>query len=69
MTTLVNDPQIRFEVAADPGRLRLLLRSIRRCITRSNRSAAKFFPGAAMMPFMSTGATDSSQLRLHNVQA
>jgi acetylornithine deacetylase/succinyl-diaminopimelate desuccinylase-like protein len=31
--------------------------------------APKFFPGAAVVPLMSTWATDSAQLRLRNVQA
>jgi len=30
---------------------------------------AKEFGGAPVLPFLSTGATDSAQLRLHNVQA
>ena len=33
------------------------------------RASAEAFPGAVVLPFMSTGATDSAQLRLHNVQA
>jgi acetylornithine deacetylase/succinyl-diaminopimelate desuccinylase-like protein len=30
---------------------------------------AKEFGGAPVLPLLSTGATDSAQLRLHNVQA
>ena len=31
--------------------------------------SAQEFGGAPVVPFMSTGATDSAQLRLHSVQA
>jgi carboxypeptidase PM20D1 len=30
---------------------------------------AKEYGGAPVLPYLSTGATDSAQLRLHNVQA
>jgi acetylornithine deacetylase/succinyl-diaminopimelate desuccinylase-like protein len=33
------------------------------------KEAAKEFGGVPVLPFLSTGATDSAQLRLHNVQA
>ena len=32
-------------------------------------ASGKVFPQAVVMPFMSTGATDSAQLRLRSVQA
>jgi acetylornithine deacetylase/succinyl-diaminopimelate desuccinylase-like protein len=66
---LVNDPAIRFEVEpamrepAPPSALDSeLYRSIERAVPA-------VFPGAVVVPFMSTGATDSAQLRLRNVQA
>ena len=66
---LVNDPQIRFEVAPDQGMASPsssvespLYKSIERVVVQS-------FPGAVAVPYMSTGATDSAQLRLRNVQS
>ena len=69
LTKLVNDKQIKFELAADPGSPAppsSLDTELYRSISKVSNS---FFPNAAIAPFMSTGATDSSQLRLHNVQA
>ena len=69
LTKLVNDPQIRFEVqpdaglAAPPSSLESDFYAI---ITRV---ASQEFGNAPVLPFQSTGATDSAQLRLHNVQA
>ena len=66
---LVNDPQIRFEVApasrepAPPSSLESALYQTIERVTPAE------FPGAVVVPFMSTGATDSAQLRLRNVQA
>jgi len=66
---LVNDPQIRFEVAlasrepAPPSSLESALYQTIERVTPAE------FPGAIVVPFMSTSATDSAQLRLRNVQA
>jgi acetylornithine deacetylase/succinyl-diaminopimelate desuccinylase-like protein len=69
LAKLVNDPLVRFEVQPDAG------------IAAPNSSletefyalivkvSAQEFGGAPVLPFMSTGATDSAQLRLHSVQA
>ncbi|HWQ03312.1 MAG TPA: M20/M25/M40 family metallo-hydrolase [Candidatus Nitrosotenuis sp.] len=66
---VVNDPNVRLE--ADPASRQQsppspvdgeLFQTI-------ERVAPKFFPGAAVLPLMSTWATDSAQLRLRNVQA
>ena len=66
---VVNDPQIRFEVQKDAG-LTALPSSIETDLYRSiERTATQVFPGAVVLPYQSTGATDSAQLRLHNVQA
>jgi acetylornithine deacetylase/succinyl-diaminopimelate desuccinylase-like protein len=66
---VVNDPQIRFEIVPNGGGPSppssldsLLYRTIQRVSEQQ-------FPGIVTMPYMSTGATDSAQLRLHNVQA
>lgn len=66
---LVNDPQVRFEV--EPGGVETapsssLTSDLYNTIARV---AAKEFPGAAVLPDMSTGATDSALLRMRNVQA
>src|SRR6516164_6676431 len=63
LTKLVNDPLIRFEAQPDAG------------IAAPNSSIETEFytlivkVSAPVLPFMSTGATDSAQLRLHSVQA
>jgi len=65
----VNDPQIRFEVQRDPG-LNAPPSSIESDLYKSiERSSAQVFPDAVVVPYQSTGATDSAQLRFHNVQA
>ena len=65
----VNDPQIRFEVQRDPG-LNAPPSSIESDLYKSiERSSARIFPDAVVVPYQSTGATDSAQLRFHNVQA
>jgi len=69
MKKAVNDPQIRFEVqpgagiAAPPSSLESEL------YQAISRAAPQQFPGAAVVPLLSAAATDSSELRLHNVQA
>jgi acetylornithine deacetylase/succinyl-diaminopimelate desuccinylase-like protein len=69
LTKLVNDSQIHFEVqpdaglAAPPSSLESdFYATITRVVTQE-------FGSAPVLPFQSTGATDSAQLRLHNVQA
>ena len=66
---IVNDPQIRFQLAPDSGENAppsdpdsALYKSI-------ERVSAQEFPGAITLPLLGTGATDSAQLRLHKVQA
>jgi acetylornithine deacetylase/succinyl-diaminopimelate desuccinylase-like protein len=69
LTKLVNDPQIRFEVqpdaglAAPPSSLESDFYNI------IAKDSAQEFSNVPVLPFQSTGATDSAQLRLHNVQA
>ncbi|MCU1341531.1 MAG: hypothetical protein JWN92_954 [Candidatus Acidoferrum typicum] len=65
----VNDPQIKFKLAPDPGENAPpsdLTSSLYKTI---ERIAPQEFSGAVALPFLSTGATDSASLRLHKVQA
>ncbi|HXM95496.1 MAG TPA: M20/M25/M40 family metallo-hydrolase [Candidatus Dormibacteraeota bacterium] len=68
LTKLVSDPQVRFEMqpdgglAAPPSSLESDL-----YVTISKVASREF--SAPVLPFQSTWATDSAQLRLHNVQA
>ncbi len=69
LSKAVDDPQIRFEIqpaSRQPAPPSLMESSLYQTIERKSLEA---FPGAVVLPFMSTGATDSSQLRRHNVQA
>jgi len=66
---LVNDPQVRFEIepslrpSAPPSSIESdLFRTV-------ERVGPAVFPGAIVLPFMSTVATDSAQLRLRRVEA
>jgi len=66
---IVNDPQVRFEVVQNGG-TPSPPSSLESPLYKSIQQASeKEFPGIVTMPYMSTGATDSAQLRLHNVQA
>jgi acetylornithine deacetylase/succinyl-diaminopimelate desuccinylase-like protein len=69
LTKLVNDSQIRFQVepaSRQPAPPSSIESELYRTI---ERAAPTVFAGAIVVPFMSTGATDSAQLRLRNVQA
>jgi acetylornithine deacetylase/succinyl-diaminopimelate desuccinylase-like protein len=69
LTKLVNDPQIKFEVQQDAG-LAAPPSSLETDLYATiSKVASAQFANAPVLPFMSTGATDSAQLRLHNVQA
>jgi acetylornithine deacetylase/succinyl-diaminopimelate desuccinylase-like protein len=66
---LVNDPQIKFEVAPDqgvPSPPSTLDSPLYQTIERVSGQA---FPGSAVVPYLAPFSTDSAQLRLHNVQA
>jgi acetylornithine deacetylase/succinyl-diaminopimelate desuccinylase-like protein len=69
LTKLVDDPQVKLEVkpngglAAPPSSLESDFYAV------ISKVLVQEFPGATVLPFQSTWATDSSQLRLHNVQA
>jgi acetylornithine deacetylase/succinyl-diaminopimelate desuccinylase-like protein len=65
----VNDPQVKLDAQPDGG-LAAPNSSIETDFYNLiTKVSAQEFAGAPVLPFMSTGATDSSQLRLHNVQA
>jgi acetylornithine deacetylase/succinyl-diaminopimelate desuccinylase-like protein len=65
---LVNDPAVRFEVEPQsrPAPSSSLETDFYRSIVKT---AGEEFPGAPVIPMMSTGATDSAVLRLREVQA
>lgn len=66
---LVNDPQVRLEAGIpviQPAPSSSIDTDLYRTI---GKVGAQVFPGAVELPMMSTGATDSAQLRLRNVQA
>jgi acetylornithine deacetylase/succinyl-diaminopimelate desuccinylase-like protein len=69
LTKLVNDPQIRFEIQPDAGLAATPSSLESDFYTLITKVAAQEFNGAPVLPFQSTGATDSAQLRLRNVQA
>lgn len=65
----VDDPNVRFEVAA-PSRYPAPPSAIDSELFQTIQQVSKqFFPEATVLPMLSTGATDSAQLRLRNVQA
>ncbi len=66
---LVNDPQVRLEVLPNAGLAAPDSSLENDFYVTIGRVATREFGGAPTLPFQSTWATDSSQLRLHNVQA
>jgi acetylornithine deacetylase/succinyl-diaminopimelate desuccinylase-like protein len=69
LTKLVNDPQVRFEVQPDAGMTAPPSSLESDFYATITKIAAQEFANAPVLPFQSTWATDSAQLRLHNVQA
>src|SRR6266852_2939051 len=69
LTKVVNDPQIRFEIQPDAGLAAPPSSLESDFYAAITRVAEREFSNAPVLPFQSTGATDSAQLRLHNVQA
>jgi len=65
----VNDPQIKFKLAPDPGENAPPSDLTSALYKTIERITPKEFPEAIPLPFLSTGATDSASLRLHKVQA
>jgi len=69
LTKLVNDPQVRFEVQPNAGLAAPTSSLESDFYAVITKVASQDFGGAPVLPYQSTWATDSSQLRLHNVQA
>jgi acetylornithine deacetylase/succinyl-diaminopimelate desuccinylase-like protein len=69
LQTLVNDPAIRFEVQPNAGETAPSSSVTSDLFNVITQEAKQQFPGAVVVPEMSTGATDSIPLRLRNVQA
>src|SRR5262249_51995408 len=68
-TKLVNDPQIRFEVQPDAGLAAPSSSLESDLYNLLTKVGSREFSGVPVLPFQSTGATDSAQLRSRNVQA
>jgi len=66
---LVNDPQIRFEIEPGSGENAPSSSLESEFYKTIENQSAQEFPGAKVLPYMSTGATDSMMLRLRTVQA
>ena len=69
LSKLVNDPQVRFELQPDAGLAAPTSSLENDLYAVISRVAAQEFNGAPVLPYQSPWATDSSQLRLHSVQA
>jgi acetylornithine deacetylase/succinyl-diaminopimelate desuccinylase-like protein len=69
LAKLVADPQIRFELAPNPGENAPSSSVDSPLYQTIARAGVQDFPGAVVVPELSPWATDSAQLRLHNVQA
>ena len=65
----VNDPEIRFEVEPNGGEAAPSASLTSDLYNTISRVAGQEFPGAAVLPYMSTVFTDSAPLRMRNVQA
>jgi acetylornithine deacetylase/succinyl-diaminopimelate desuccinylase-like protein len=65
----VDDPRIRFTVAPGRGISAPSSSTESELFQVIERIVPRQFPGAIVAPFLSTAATDSAELRLHNVQA
>jgi acetylornithine deacetylase/succinyl-diaminopimelate desuccinylase-like protein len=69
LSKMVNDPQVKLDVVPDGGLATPDSSMETPLYALITQQCAKEFGGAPVLPLMSTGATDSAQLRLHNVQA
>ena len=69
LNKLVNDPQIKLDVIGNSGISAPDSSLENDFYATIGRVASREFGGAPTLPFQSTWATDSSTLRLHNVQA
>lgn len=69
MQKTVNDPKIHFQVEPDSGINAPDSSLSSELYATLQRVTAQQFPGTAVVPFLSTYATDSAELRFHNVQS
>jgi len=69
LNKLVNDPTVKLEVLPDAGLAAPNSSMETEFYALITKMSAMEFGGAPVLPFLSTAATDSAQLRLHNVQA
>jgi acetylornithine deacetylase/succinyl-diaminopimelate desuccinylase-like protein len=69
LNKLVNDAQVKLEVQPDGGLAAPDSSLESEFYTAIVKASAEEFGGVPVLPFQSTWATDSAQLRLHNVQA
>lgn len=69
LNKLVNDPQVKLEVQPDGGLAAPDSSLESDFYAAIVKASAEEFNGAPVLPFQSTWATDSAQLRLHNVQS
>jgi acetylornithine deacetylase/succinyl-diaminopimelate desuccinylase-like protein len=69
LTKLVNDPQVRLEIQPNAGLAAPTSSLETDFYAVITKVASQDFGGAPVLPYQSPWATDSSQLRLHNVQA
>jgi len=69
LQTLVNDPQIRFEIEPGAGENAPSSSLGSDLYGSISRVSDRQFPGAKVLPYMSPWATDSMDLRLRSVQA
>jgi acetylornithine deacetylase/succinyl-diaminopimelate desuccinylase-like protein len=68
-TKIVNDPQVKFQLAPDSGENAPPSDITSPLFKTIERLTPQDFPGAITVPLLGTGATDSASLRLHKVQA
>jgi acetylornithine deacetylase/succinyl-diaminopimelate desuccinylase-like protein len=66
---LVDDPQIRFETQSNGGEAAPSSSLESDLYSTIKTVSAQEFAGAPVVPYMSTGATDSARLRMRSVQA
>ncbi len=69
MQKLVNDPLVKFEVQTDAGLAAPPSSLENDFYADITKVAAQQFGGVPVLPYQSPWATDSAQLRLHNVQS
>ncbi len=69
LNKLVNDPQVKLEVEANAGLAAPDSSLETDFYAAIVKASAAEFGGAPVLPYQSTWATDSAQLRLHNVQS